>query len=635
MCGLVGIVSLGQIDGERLRQASETLAHRGPDGDGYAVLRNGNVLSCIHNKQLPNELMDARVVVAHRRLAILDTSHKADQPMCEQGVALAYNGEIYNFVELRRELEASGYSFFSDGDTEVVLKAYLAWGPDCFSRFNGMWSLAIIDSARRKVVLSRDRIGIKPLYWALVDGQLAFASEITALRAARFVGSDYESSVAARYLCLGSSDVGDSTWFKDVKRFPAACWTEVSLDASTIVSPDFKSYWSPGETSSNVGDGNTVEAFRDLFNEAVARHLVADVPVGTCLSGGLDSTSILLSATGGGSKSYTHKAVGYVADSQDFSELDFMRMAAETGHSSLSEVRISAEEVISALPTILRAQGEPFGSPSVIAQWFVFERANRAGLKVMIDGQGADELLGGYQGYVLTRAREDLMRGRFFAYCSTKARWEAVFGRFPLDVKRIFAGAVLPRSVALGNWWKSERLSRVLSKRLRRDAEAAWLNSGENANDLSKSLVRDMTCNLLPALLRYEDRNAMSHSIESRVPFLDRDLVDFCVPLATDWKVKGLERKRILVQAMVGTVPEEILSRKTKVGFTAQSSWLETMITRFKPALIENRTAPEEEWFEEKGVEEMLGDKSFPITSMWRVVNTKLWCRMNADIELF
>lgn len=610
------------------------LRHRGPDGRGvvYYSPSEGMLLALDENTQ-PSSCENLIAGLVHRRLKILDLSDAAAQPMIDSETALIFNGEIYNFRELRRELEAEGVVFSSSGDTEVVLKAYNAWGPTCFERFAGMWALAILDTRRKRLVLSRDRFGIKPMYFSRAGGNFFFASEIKSLLTIPQIGKTPDERTIARYLGLGIVDDGDETFYKDISRFPSAHWAEVSLDQPGS-GPVFHRYWSLPTETYGGSEGEAVKRFGDVFGDVVSGHHHSDVRSGSCLSGGLDSSSIVCVASRMRNENdfphHTWKSFGYEASDPRYSEISYMKTVAEASGTHLETVSMDDDSFIKAFPKMMTAHDEPVGSASVCAQWLVFEQANQASIRVMLDGQGADETLGGYMGYLLNDIRNALVHGRFGAYHRRRKLYEKTAGPFPLSVLRIFAEALLPPF--LRRRFK-DRQSSGLSFMAPELADLAHYDTPWDTtpqHDLRATLAADMQNRILPALLRYEDANSMTHSIEARVPFLDHRLVEFAFSLPDAMKVNEMDRKRVLRKAMKGIVPDVIRLRSDKIGFKASPSWTFSLAANRKDEFIENATGFERSWFD--GVElkryfqgDRFTDEMEKI--LWRIINLKLWAR--------
>jgi asparagine synthase (glutamine-hydrolysing) len=645
MCGIAGIISpKGMVVGEALQAMSSVLQHRGPDGYGYLHYSMVNGLRVWHNQD-PHETdgKSETVGFAHRRLSIIDLSTSGIQPMTDDtgSISVVYNGEIYNYLELRKELEASGQTFRTDSDTEVLLKAYHVWGTECFTRFNGMWAVGILDLPRKLVIFSRDRFGIKPLYYTIRNQTLYFASEIKALLAASSVSCTPNWKTVVHFLLDGRVDDSDHTFFADIFSFPAAHWAEISI-CDLPMEICSRSYWSFPKTRFQGTEQEAVQQFKSLFFDAIRVHTRSDVPVGTCLSGGIDSTSIVCSAEILRKEhkipSYSHNAFGYCSWEEDLSERPFMEVVVKATGVRMHFVEVEPQDFTVSLPSILRAQDEPFATASIAAQWFVFRRARQEGVSVMLDGQGADEMLGGYHYYFNTLASCLLRRIKIAHLFSLCKAYEREIGAFPISVGSVVA-RLLPRpvqSIALAAKKliiaKGMRNSKsaILGEDLLREYRKIVWNEDSLPLSLHEALKRDVQSHSLPALLRYEDRNSMAHSVEARVPFLDHRLVDFTFSLPDVWKVRDITTKYLLRESMKGALPELILNRKDKIGFRATRSFTLDFAKLNAVDLTENMTEYEQHWFDPGGFERMLRDSARSTEAeffLWRVVNTKLWLR--------
>jgi asparagine synthase (glutamine-hydrolysing) len=634
VCGLAGIVDPVGVDARALVAMTDAMAHRGPDGDGYATLGDEprpRVLTRGEALAVPGPL---RAGLSHRRLSIIDPTEDSAQPMRDASgrFVLAYNGELYNYVELRSELERAGRTFSTAGDTEVVLQAWAHWGPACLERFVGMWAFALLDAELRQLVLCRDRFGIKPLFYTHSAGGLRFASEIKGLLAAMDT-PEPDDSVVAGFL-LSGADTRAETFFQGIRRLPPAHLLEVPLDDPLRATP--RRYWElPDEVDA---DGEDAAArFAELFRDSVRIHTRSDVPVGTCLSGGLDSSSIVctasaLKADGLLPASYRHQAFGYVPPDEAVSERRWMDMVVDRTGVALEEVRPAPDRFGASLETIVHQQDEPFGSTSIAAQWFVFEAARKAGMKVMLDGQGADEVLGGYHGYLATIAAGMLSERRPLAYAQLALDHRRRLGAWPLPAGAVTT-AVLPgpiRSVAgrlrrSHGYDRSPALSSIFAAPLQGSMPAASPLPTE-----LQALLRHQVQESLPSLLRYEDRNSMAHSIEARVPFLDHRLVELAFRLPIESKVRGADTKRVLREAMKGVLPEPIRTRRDKLGFRADPGAAAHFALAHRDALAANATAAESRWFQPDAVRAFIDAAQtspaleFPL---WRIINVKLWAR--------
>jgi asparagine synthase (glutamine-hydrolysing) len=639
MCGIAGAIAPGGgIDPSALIRMNDRIAHRGTDGEGYLVGSSQEGRLRRRTREEVAEAGDAVAPVgfAHRRLTIIDLSERSDQPLVDASgeYAIAYNGEVYNYVELRDELTRLGRSFRSEGDTEVVLEAYKEWGAECVQRFVGMWAFAILDRPGRRVLLSRDRFGIKPLYYARLGDALYFASEIKALLAVPGLEVEPNEELVRRFLLDGGVDYSEETFFRGITKLPPAHNLSIGLDAERELEP--RRYWSYPPQDGRVSEGDAATEFHELLEDAIRIHARSDVPVGTCLSGGLDSSSIVCLAEelrgGGQIPRYTHSAFGYLPQDEAFSERRHMQSVIDKTGARMFFVDPPVERFVDELLHIVRQQDEPFGSTSIAAQWFVFEAARREGMKVMLDGQGADEVLGGYEGYFMVIASNLLRERKLLSYA-----------RFSREHKELLGRPALPRLHAL---WS------VLPDRARRTASrsrriplppGAQLMSGEmrettrrhyepNPPSSLYELLRTQTESVsLPSLLRFEDRNSMAHSIEARVPYLDHRVVEFAFRLRPEMKIKGVETKRVLREAMRGVLPEDIRARKDKLGFRAEPAAAWIIAERHRDSLVENRTGYERRWFDPGAMAALLdGDRSFDNELLaWRAINVKLWLRQH------
>lgn len=568
MCGFVGVIALhgGIADASLAQSMAETLRHRGPDDRG--VYASGPV------------------AFGFRRLSILDLSPSGHQPfVSEDGdLVLVFNGEIYNYVELRQELATRGHRFRSMGDTEVLLHAYREWGRECLPKLNGMWAFLVYDRRRGVVFGSRDRFGVKPLYCHRGRDYALFASEIKGILASRLCEPRTNWRRAAHLLCRGDHSVAPSsreTYFEDITEIPAGSAFEVAMDGCIS---EWR-FWSLDAISPEpVAD--PPKAFAELFEDAVRLRMRSDVPVGVSLSGGLDSTSIaaamarlLAQASPGGTAPPRLKAFSYM--SPEFDESEYIALSVEQTGAELHRVEVPAGALWTRLDEVLRYHDEPLHSATALIGFEIYRLASAHGVKVVLTGQGADEVIGGYPSYFLDHWC-DLARhagGReawreISAYCAAHGQ-----GRFNTVRK------VLERSA------KEEMLRfaplRALAarRRRRRDlARATWFTREladalpqevERGNgSLDASLRWSIEAGSLPMYLRIEDRNSMAHSVEARLPFMDYRLVLLMFRLSASWKLRGPWNKFVLREAMRGRIPERVRTRPDKMGFpTSVAEW--------------------------------------------------------------
>lgn len=633
MCGIAGAVlaRAGSPGLQRIQSTSECLQHRGPDDSGYLQYGNGELT--IAGEWMPRG--DTRVAFAHRRLAILDLSHLGFQPMQtpDGAYAIAFNGEIYNFIELRSELEALGARFCSNSDTEVVLAAYRQWGADAFSRFTGMFALAILDRRRDEVIVARDPFGIKPLYYAVNGDGFFFASELPALLELSGAPRRIDAERLYRFLRYGVTDDGDGTLLADVRQLPAAHFARIPLSAATPLEP--RAYWKLDCTRREISFKEAAQVLREKFLKSVSLHLRSDVPLGTALSGGIDSSSIVAAIRLLQPGAEIH-AFSYIAAGTPLDEERWIDIAARASSAQTHKVYPDAGGFQSDLAALNAAQGEPFASTSIYAQYRVFARAAQEGIKVMLDGQGADEMLGGYRQYLgarlagLMRAgklpaalrfalKASQMPGTSSAYLVQKAAEHLIPDAWQQPLRRLAGRETMPPWLN-GAWFEREG---VMARGLIVNGERQLLKA---------QLVLDVRATSLPSLLRYEDRNSMASSIESRVPFLTTDLVEFVFSLpeehfiASDGTTKAVFR-----QAMRGIVPDAILDRRDKIGFaTPERDWLRSIDAWVRP-LLDGEAAYAIPAMRPPAVkaawEETLSGKRRFDYQMWRLFNIIFWSR--------
>lgn len=572
MCGIAGIVATRPIErqAELLQGFSRALQHRGPDDLGF-LSWHGTGLSLGRNAET---LAPGTAALVHRRLSIVDLSERGWQPMTDERSrhAIALNGEIYNYPELRAELEATGVQFRSQTDTEVLLRLLARSGVAALKRAVGMFAFAFLDSERRKLVLARDPFGIKPLFFASHGGTFAFASEMRPLIDLGFAPRVVEAAALFGYLRHAITDYGEATPVVGVRQLPSAHYMEVDLDTGHVGAPT--RYWSP----SNRNGGprrfdDAVAELRGLFRDSVRLHLRADVPVAATLSGGIDSSAIVrtIEELQGASAVFS-----YVEDDPTVGEERFVDAVAAAGGTRPHKIMLKPDDLADELDRLVLTLEQPFGTSSMWAQSRVFRSVHEQGFKVVLDGQGADELFAGYPAFRAARLGTLLRRGRL----GDVARFLAGMGQGRLPIVLQAVGGFLPADL--------QRLARSLVGRpsIPRWLNASWFRrqhvdwarpvaTSNGASDLQASLYDATVASSLPMLLRYADRNAMAVSLENRVPFLTTALADFALSLPDEFLIgPDGTTKRILRTAMRGIVPDVVLARRDKIGFaTPEVRW--------------------------------------------------------------
>jgi asparagine synthase (glutamine-hydrolysing) len=577
MCGIAGCItqSSSRASG-RIGAVLDSLQHRGPDDQGWLFYSRGQVRLGRDRNEADQS---GEVMLLHRRLSILDLSRAGWQPMGRDGrYYIVYNGEIYNYVELRKELEELGQRFESQSDTEVLLAAYEEWGTQALPRFTGMFAFALLDVRQRRVLLARDFFGIKPLYYCESPDGVAFASELNTLFQLVDVKRSIDPHNLLLYLRHGLSDHGSATLLKGFQQLPAAHYLEISVDEPSVEGPIC--YWQPKlQPAIKISFEDAAEELRHLFLESIRLHLRSDVPIGTALSGGIDSSSIVACMRKAEPELDIH-AISYIAESSRLSEEKWIDIVGKATRAQVHKVRVRPSDLARDLDALLLAQQEPFGSTSVYAQFRVFQLAREHGIKVMLDGQGADELLGGYR-YCVSARLASLIRQHKFT-----------------DLVRLLRGASHePNSDALwlilcsADYLVPKSLQAPLRALIAKEltpkwVKASWFNRHgvdpsnvnycPNPEVLRHTLIRTLFVTSLPHLLRYEDRNSMAFSIESRVPFLTPQLAEFMLSIPEEYIVsRDGTTKAIFRRAMRGIVPDSILDRRDKIGFaTPEKEWL-------------------------------------------------------------
>lgn len=586
MCGIVGIWRLDSavVDPASMQSSTDAIRHRGPDDEGYLLVntRAGRTISCggpdtEHGLSLPDleqfksEHFD--LAFGFRRLSILDLSRAGHQPMSSSDGKfwIIFNGEIYNYRELRKELAQYGHNFRTTSDTEVILSAYQQWGESCVDHFNGMFALAIWDTVRKKIFIARDRFGEKPFNYVYVPRRLfAFASEIKALWAAGVAGRRIHEETLTLFTEYGQVDTGEQTVYEHVLRLPPAHCLTVTADGGL----QKRRYWDidPRVQVEGWSDERCVEHFRDLLTSSVRMRLHADVPVGSSLSGGIDSSTIVGIINRLLPKTSIQKTFSARFDEPSRDEGRWMDLVTNKNRVERHDVWPTAEGFFEELSDLFWHQEEPFTSASVYAQWNVMRLAKQEGITVLLDGQGADEMLAGYHSY-FNEISDDLLNTlNLTGYLKWRKDCLALHGVAPRGFSRVLRQKMpkpLKRFVKNG-------LRESGAKPPVAPANPVYPREFRKLSSLRKTLWWDTTREGLVELLRYADRNSMAHSREVRLPFLDHNLVEFVFKLPDRFLVRDGWTKWIAREAFRDFVPPEISNRVDKVGYMPpQDRWLQ------------------------------------------------------------
>ena len=564
-----GIFSLDQNRLEqRIKAAGETLSHRGPDDAEHFIEESAGSL----------------VALGHRRLSVIDLSAAGRQPFVssDNRYVISYNGEIYNYPELRDELVALGHRFSTSSDTEVLLEAWAEWGVDCLSRLTGMFAFVIWDRVEAYVMLCRDAFGIKPLFYSLQNGMLMFASEIRAVQALRTIPAEINHQRAYEYLVREYYDRNEETFFEGINQLLPGHTLRYDLATGQAEEPVPWNQFDIIENSA-VSFEQATEKIREIFLRSVRLHLRSDVPLAAMLSGGLDSSSIVCAMRTLEPDMDIH-SFSFIAPESGKSEEPWVNIINQYVNAVPHKIILSPDDLIADLDRLILGQGEPFGSTSLYAQFGVCRAIRSAGIKVILDGQGADGLLAGNVGYPVPRLHSLMETGELMQAVRFLSNWS----RWP-DRNRI---TELKRAV---DEMTSGRVNALLRRLGGHPLYPAWVYAGK-LDDLRVDIIHNriadtddalgrrlmaylrhvVTRRGLPLLLRHADRNSMAFSIETRTPFLTTELARFVMSLPESYlsSDKG-ETKSVLRAAMRGIVPDAILDRKDKIGFEApEYDWL-------------------------------------------------------------
>ena len=588
MCGIAGIIRLNKkpIRQSKLKTMTETLVHRGPDGEGHWLNQKCNV------------------GFGHRRLSVIDLTESANQPMhySDNRLTITYNGEIYNYIEIKKELKSKGYKFITSSDTEVILASYHYWGKNCLAQFDGMFAFAIWDEFNQETFCARDRFGEKPFFYYQNSEEIVFASEMKAIFSIG-ISKEVKEDRLFNYIAHNQREdfyQPETTFYKNIKQLEPGHYLIISSENETI---EKVKYWNLStNTNFNITFNEAVEQFYNLFEKSVKRRLRSDVAIGSSLSGGLDSSfivSLIQKSKPENQKQFTFSAryKDYDQDEGEFIDAVIKKYDIKSYTTWPSDLNMIDE-----IDKIFHHQEEPFGSSSVVAQWEVMKLAKEMGVTVLLDGQGADEILAGYNGFYPIYHSE-LLRKNPLLFLKEYKAFKTLHGGYPnktramslLALKSIFPSLFTP-------------LLKVKSKLLNhnslhlKDINRDFLMDHINRplpyvahNNLNEALKFNLLQKGLGELLRKGDRNSMAFSVESRLPYLNHDLVEFLFLLPSSFKINSGWSKYLLRKSMEPHVPKKITWRKSKIGFaTPQKKWFQNdkvkeLVDNAKTKLIEEK----------------------------------------------
>ncbi len=569
MCGIVGIVrrnGANPKDSQYIEQMLQAQHHRGPDATGKHAISQGHL--------------------GHNRLSILDLSASADQPFYYHNVTLVFNGEVYNYVELREELQEQGHVFTTTGDTEVICAAYLSWGQDCVTRFVGMWAFALWDHTAEELFCSRDRFGIKPFNYIIAEGDFIFASELKTLKIVPEFNPEINQKQVARGLNLGFAGYKDETYYQHVAQLRGA-HNLVWKNGNIII----KRYWDLKKVPIPETEAEAITEFKRLWQDSLRLHMRSDVPIGSCLSGGIDSSAIVASIAKDHSKLDYKTFTIFYEGKGAVDERPFAKLLSERYKNIDSKYEQPSDaDLEKHFDHFLDGVDVPPAGSSYYSQYFVMKLASQSKIKVLINGQGSDEYLIGYM-HTYYRILADCLRSlKFWRFAKVlKAHQREHQVQFGELVKTcLFSFILVFRD-------ENSFMQLELKKKHKQQAEYDYAKSSlhlENkfASRTDNFLYHLLMTTTLPTLLHFEDRNSMAFSIESRVPFLDHRLVEYGFSLPIKWRLKNGETKYILREAMQDVLPDAIYKRKDKKGFVTpgEQRWAQGPLKSHFAALADN-----------------------------------------------
>ena len=598
MCGVAGIFNFNGVDLRVVEAISDILRHRGPDDEGFMIFDENYIGHSLKGKDTVPELFDlphikgykgfVKLALIHRRLSIIDLKPTGHQPMSvpEFKLSIIYNGEIYNYLELRQELIGLGYSFKTDSDTEVIIMSYRQWSEKCVEHFLGMWAFVIFDQHRNILFCSRDRFGIKPFYYHNGLGLFTFASEIKGLFSLCVIKPHLDKIKAIEFLANSNMSFNGETIFTGINELLPG--HNLIYDITAQKSSIYRYYQLEYlDSLKNISIDDAVKKFDDLIDSSIDFHLRSDVPIGTCLSGGLDSGTILSRIAKKdlpyGINTFTASFPGLYVD-----ETQYVKSLSKIYKFSDYYTYPDINQVMSESEKFLWHQDLPVMSTSMFAQWKVMELAHEKSTKVLLDGQGMDEILGGYSEFTGAYLAGNLLQGKFLRFFRQYKAFRKNYKTSSInnELGRAFFYN-LPEFLKYGIYSHKRLGPSVINQKYNELLKGIKFERRifSSIHETSISSVN----NVLPALLRYEDRSSMAFSIESRVPFLDHRIAEFCINLPEDLKMYNGWTKYPLRKASEPFLPIETTWRKNKFGFiTPESTWTKEFHSFLPKFLSEN-----------------------------------------------
>lgn len=644
MCGILGYIKFGDCDiiPRNILDMSHSMNHRGPDDEGYVLINfNDGILdtlsgenSCTEIKRELNSfsvnsnLKNSDIVLGHKRLSIIDLTENGHQPMVsnDKKYCVTFNGEIYNYLELRDELKKLGYCFKTQTDTEVLLYSYIHWGIDCLCKFNGMFAFTIWDQNLRRLFCARDRFGIKPFYYYNDSKCFVFGSEIKSLLASGKEKREVNERRLSSYLVNGINTTSEETFFRKINSLSPAHYLIVT--ENNIIK---EQYWKLEAKKIGKNEKDILENVSNLMNESVKRHLRSDVPVSFCLSGGLDSSSLVSIAydiNKGGNKINTFSSC---FEDKRYDEREQIEKFINGKNINSNYVFPNLNDFEKDVEKLVWHQEEPFGGISIFAQWCLMKEIHSKGIKVVLDGQGADELFGGYTSFIVPYLFNSFKKINL-AGLNTRLK----FAKVKLNNVNVWK-----ELCKFGlNYYFPSLFKQIINHR---KSGYEWLKSDyysydydyekNGADPIQFQTLKELNFLRISELLQYEDRNSMAFGIESRVPYLDNDLVEYVYSVPSVYKYDINFTKRLLRIVMLGRLPNEIIHEKKKMGFVTpgEDIWLKKDLNSLINDVFEDKKSPINEFVDtSKLVNPIIQKNMNKVINthlIWRLINTNLWLK--------
>lgn len=590
MCGISVLFRKENISSDlysEFLQALHLIDHRGPDDEGIVLINTITGEFTVSRSQIDNIsktscdwVQSYNLVLGHKRLSIVDLSGNGHQPMQgKNGSWIVFNGEIYNYIELKEELKKLGCIFHTHSDTEVILEAYRVWGEGCLKKFNGMWSFCIWDAPRKKLFVSNDRFGVKPLYYHESSQGLVLVSEIKQYKSYKNISSTINKKNLDDFINYGYLDTSENTIYNDIYRFKKAHYILVNLNdyQTGCINRTQQCYYEISQCKISISENEAKTKLRELLFDAVRLRMRADVDFGFAISGGLDSSAILYSARHIiQSENVDSELIGFSAIFPGYEQADESKyvnivtddLPCKTMYSNPME-----NFSIDAFEQHIYHQDEPIPGTSFLAEWYVYEKVKQSGIKILFNGQGADEVFAGYHHHFYRYCRQLLMRGNLLEYFSLVAQYASLKGLKKSSIHKIVMNEVKLRA----------KMQLGIAK-----FDNALVKYWNKIDSLDEILIRDLDTYQLPLYLRSDDRDSMAHSIESRHPFMDYRVIEFGYSLPDNLLISNGWQKSI-IRNSITEMPEIIRYRKDKKGYTTpQEAWLEKYKKDFEGYLSYN-----------------------------------------------